>query len=278
MASLRSEDPLYWNIDSIDYAVAVESIQEAPALEFNPEDRIDIANGLLDVLVYKKQVGLKRMAEHLQLLTRFADVPNKNVKIKDVEAKTARTKSIKLFQNIKANNDASEEISALFILAESITRETWSADSLPCEDALCSLTRIVLRHTYATLTQESSVRYFRDFYRWLGNEMEQHQHPNTVSDKSNWTCDSIMLRMTSTALSHYYEDSTEAKRVLGPVAGTIGNLRQQHCERVLKLINLPVIDRNTPRDWHDYAAKQSCLYEYSDLITGQSAGKRHRWQ
>ena len=158
------EDGGDWKVESIEYAMAFESLQDAPPSQFGPEDSIDIANELLNVLLRKKQLGFQSVAKHLQLLVKFADTPKKSGKFRnplwtksedlgkgrmtDMVPKATDGligKSMKVFQNIKLDNDSSPERSAVFVLSEVIFgKPDWSMESLACDDALRRLTYIIL--------------------------------------------------------------------------------------------------------------------------------------
>ena len=150
MSVLGAEYPLHWKADSIEYTMAFESFQNAPVLQFEPEHRIDIANGLLDFLVRKKRLGLQTIAKHLQLLAKLADTPKKSGKFKKTSEEVPENsdevieKSMKVFKSIKMDDDPLQERSAIFVLAQMVSQEMWSVERLACDDALCRLTYVIL--------------------------------------------------------------------------------------------------------------------------------------
>ena len=267
---LTSQDPLCWEVDSAEYAMALESLSDAPPVHFSSEQVTDIVNNMLDVVLRKKHLGLSNIARHLQILVKFADTPGKS------------REHMKIFQNIGVDDGTLQEGFVILMLAEIVARETWSAEKAACNDALRRLTHTVMRYItvpfeckvfaadlyryiYATLELESSAKYFTLFYHWIGREMEQAS-TNASKSPSGWTLDSPMLLVTSTALNYFHENRQQATRVTNPNGQIVDSVRQQHFKRILNLCSPELHDWRLPSDRNRLAAILECLYGYQDLL------------
>ena len=112
---------------------ALESLLNGSASHLNPDDKVDIANRVLEDLLRWKNTKHGSFARHLQLLTKVADVPRKYCN------------RMKVFQQIRMENDELQERSAVFVLAQLVVEEVGLFDRPACDNALCDLTRIILR-------------------------------------------------------------------------------------------------------------------------------------
>ena len=74
-------DPKYWEMDSIDYVLAFESIQQTAVEAFDRGQRTQLANRILHILLLANVRTLARFIDHLVLLCKFLMNPNKSMDI-----------------------------------------------------------------------------------------------------------------------------------------------------------------------------------------------------
>lgn len=170
LSFLEPQNPMLWKVDSSDYAMAFESVQEVPVLEFEPEHRIDIANGLFSVVVHTDSLSIQSVPEHLQLLAKFADTPRKGGRFRKIlegrkenlgEKDTSDTmrkesnrlieKSMEVFHNVTAVDSSPQKRPGVFAISEVISRKPWSIEMVACDDALRRLTHIILESVMMVL-------------------------------------------------------------------------------------------------------------------------------
>lgn len=160
---VQSRDEQFNGLDHVGYIMAFEGLQGAAATQFDLEDRIDIANGLLDMLSDEPSLGLPSVDEHLQLLAKFAGTPKKSGRFKRT-VRDERTglghrkdlkmlpeaanepveKSMRVFQCIKSGHGPSATNAAILVLAEMMNSRSWDVEVQRCDDALLRITNIVL--------------------------------------------------------------------------------------------------------------------------------------
>ena len=163
LSLVRSRDELLIGLDPVRYIMAFEGLQGAVATQFDLEDRIDIANGLLNMLFDEHSLGLPSVDEHLQLLAKFAGTPKKsgrfkrtvrdgktglgrreNLQVLPEAADEPVEKSMRIFQSIKPGHGPSATNAAILVLAEMITSRSWDVEIQRCDDALLRITNIVM--------------------------------------------------------------------------------------------------------------------------------------
>ena len=129
-------EPKYWDIGAADYVVALRSIQETPANVFDRGQRSKLANRVLRILLLANMSTLGRTTEHLTLLAKLIQMPNKSINILNNESEIA-TKGFG-----KRKDEA-----ALISLARGIDGVVgWSVDNVQSVRALRQLTHSVMRH------------------------------------------------------------------------------------------------------------------------------------
>ena len=129
-------EPKYWDIGAADYVVALRSIQETSANVFDRGQRSKLANRVLRILLLANMSTLGRTTEHLTLLAKLIQMPNKSINILNNESEVA-TKGFG-----KRKDEA-----ALISLARGIDGVVgWSVDNVQSVRALRQLTHSVMRH------------------------------------------------------------------------------------------------------------------------------------
>ena len=130
--SIGSVDTLrQFNTDK-EHESALESLLNSSLSKFSAGDMIEIANSTIEILRRRKGKP-NSIATHLQILVKFAGASRKTCK------------RMRLFQNIQLDNDRLQERAAVFVLAEIVGQDLGSGEDQACDDALCDLTRIVVR-------------------------------------------------------------------------------------------------------------------------------------
>ena len=128
-------DPKYWEIGAADYVIAFRSIQATPTNAFDRGQRSKLANRVLRVLLQANILNLAKTTEHLILLTRLIQMPNKTFNVLTNENEIPR----------KGSGKPRDEM-ALIGLARGIDGVVgWSEDNMHSIKALKQLTRSVLR-------------------------------------------------------------------------------------------------------------------------------------
>ena len=134
-ASYFSE-PKYWDVGAADYVVSLRSIQATPNNEFDRDQRSRLANRVLRILLLANMSKLARTTDHLILLAKLIQLPNKSINILTNEVENPG----------KGSAQPKDEIS-LIGLARGIDGVVgWSEDSVHSVRALKQLTRSVMRY------------------------------------------------------------------------------------------------------------------------------------
>ena len=265
-----SNPPTQWKAASVEYDLLLNALSDAPLLQFDTKQVVDTADKILDVVICKKVLGLSSIARHLQLLVKFADAPR------------YCQEQMRIFQNATVNNVVLQEKSVLFVLAETVARESWSREMTACNDALCRLTIIIMRYVkssltyevfaanviryfYTSLDEDDNARYFTMFYQWIGRDGDRAS-TKSPTDSSGWTLDSPMLLVTSTGLNYYHINRQAAMKTSKPDDPIIENIRRQHFKRLLVLCKRGTRNWRLPSDRCWLAAILECLSGYSDVL------------
>lgn len=139
-------EPKYWDIEAADYIVALRSIQVTPANVFDRGQRSKLANRVLRILLLANMSTLGRTTEHLTLLAKLIQMPNKSINILNNESEVATKGSGK--RKVEA---------ALIILARGIDGVVgWSVDNVQSVRALRQLTHLVMRHDPESMYSQRS--------------------------------------------------------------------------------------------------------------------------
>ena len=128
------EEPKYWDVAAADYVVALQCIQATPTNEFDRGQRSRLANRVLRILLLADISKLARTTDHLILLARLVELPNKTINILTNEAENSG----------KGSAQPKNEI-ALIGLARGIDGVVgWSEDNVHSVRALKQLARSVM--------------------------------------------------------------------------------------------------------------------------------------
>lgn len=126
-------DAKFWNLRSADYTVAFQSIEYLLPDELEPEQRSNLANRILRILILVNMPSLAQTS-HLAVLTKLISIPIKSMSI--------LTKSSEILP--KDSKQASEV--ALITLARGIDELTkWSVENVETVEVVKRLTRSVMR-------------------------------------------------------------------------------------------------------------------------------------
>ena len=129
-------DSKYWDIGAVDYVVALRSIQATPVNAFDRGQRSKLANRVLRILLLANMSKLARTTDHLILLAKLVQIPNKSINILTNEIENPR----------KGTTQIKDE-TALISLARGIDGVIgWSEDNVHSVRALRRLARIVLEY------------------------------------------------------------------------------------------------------------------------------------
>lgn len=127
-------DPKHWDMGAADYILAFRGILEIPVRALDRQQRSKIANRVLHILLNAKFYSVSATNDHLDLLTKLLEMPNKSMEILTYD-NIFRGKSAQI------DNDV-----ALLRLASVIDiRLPWSVDLIHCITAVERLTRRVMR-------------------------------------------------------------------------------------------------------------------------------------
>lgn len=138
---LGSKDPRYWNLNTVQYSLAFEYIQRTPSSALSKSHRIEIANRILRIMLYRKGLGLAKITEYIGLLTKLIEPPSKGVAILDNASGLCQADSIEA----EIRDEESTFEPALIVLADTIDEEPWSIDKIQCLTALRRLTQVLMR-------------------------------------------------------------------------------------------------------------------------------------
>lgn len=134
MIASNFNEPKYWDVAAADYVVALQSIQATPTAEFDRGQRSRLANRVLRILLLADMSKLARTTDHLILLARLIQMPNKSINILTNEAENPG----------KETAQPKDEI-ALIGLARGIDGVVgWSEDNVHSVRALKQLARSVM--------------------------------------------------------------------------------------------------------------------------------------
>ena len=119
-----------------DYILAFRGILEIPVRALDRQQRSKIANRVLHILLNAKIYSVAATNDHLDMLTKLLDMPNKSMEILTYD-------KISKGQSAQVDDDV-----ALLRLASKIDSSTspWSDDVIHCITAVERLTRRVMRY------------------------------------------------------------------------------------------------------------------------------------
>ena len=124
------DEPKHWDMGVADYILAFRGILEIPVRALDRQQRSKIANRVLHILLNAKLYSVPATNDHLDMLTKLLEMPNKSMEILTCE-KNPIGKSAQL------NDDV-----ALLRLASVIDSSVpWSDDLIHCITAVERLTR-----------------------------------------------------------------------------------------------------------------------------------------
>lgn len=241
-------DPKYWEIGAADYVIAFRSIQATPTNAFDRGQRSKLANRVLRVLLQANILNLAKTTEHLILLTRLIQMPNKTFNVLTNENEIPR----------KGSGKPRDEM-ALIGLARGIDGVVgWSEDNMHSIKALKQLTRSVLSYLFSTLDQQSSIHYLQTLYLQMAQSLEDHY-------KNESACTTAFSALFEVSLNHFSRHREDLPDTLKPVG--LDTTRQYHLESILKCLD--DVDRshlNEPERRHSCGVNLECLAGYSDLL------------
>lgn len=134
-------EPKYWDIGATEYVTALRSIQAIPTKAFDRGQRSKLANRVLRILLLANTMNLARTTDHLILLAKLIQMPNKSMNILTNENDVPR----------KGSEKPKDEI-ALISLALGIDGVVcWSEDNVHSVRALRRLTSSVMRYDPANI-------------------------------------------------------------------------------------------------------------------------------
>ena len=117
-----------------DYFLAFRGILEVPVRALDRQQRSKIANRVLHILLNAKLYSVPATSDHLDMLTKLLEIPNKSMEILTYE-KISRGKS--------AQTD--NEVALLRLASVIDSGLAWSVDLIDCITAVERLTRRVMR-------------------------------------------------------------------------------------------------------------------------------------
>lgn len=129
-------NPKYWEIGAADYGIAFRSIQATPTNAFDRGQKSKLANRVLRILLLANMSNLAKTTDHLVLLTKLIQTPNKSLNILTNEDEMPRKGSEKPRDDM-----------GLIGLARGIDGVVgWSEDNVHSIKALKQLTHSVMRY------------------------------------------------------------------------------------------------------------------------------------
>ena len=81
MSASYLNEPKYWDVGAADYVVSLQSIQVTPTSELDRGQRSRLANRVLRILLFANMSKLTRTTDHLILLAKLIQMPNKSINI-----------------------------------------------------------------------------------------------------------------------------------------------------------------------------------------------------
>ena len=128
------DEPKYWDVAAVEYSVILRSIQGTPISSFDRAQRSKLANRVLRILLRANLSKLARTTDHLILLTKLIQIPNKSIHILTNEKEMPRKGAAHLGDEM-----------ALIGLARGIDGVVgWSEDNVHSIRALRRLARTVM--------------------------------------------------------------------------------------------------------------------------------------
>lgn len=127
-------DPKHWDMGAADYILAFRGILQIPVRALDRQQRSKIANRVLHILLNAKLSSVPATNDHLDLLTKLLEIPNKSMEILTYE-KISGGKSAQIDNEVDLLRLASVIDSSL----------AWSVDLIDCIIAVERLTRRVMR-------------------------------------------------------------------------------------------------------------------------------------
>ena len=257
-------DPRYWDVGAADYLVALQSIQATPANEIDRGQRSRLANRVLRMLLLANMSKLARTTDHLILLTKLIQMPNKSLHILTNEAEIPR----KIFEPPK-------DEAALMSLARGIDGVVaWSGDNVHSVRALKQLARSVMRYDpkissfgvakfvfsylFSTIDQTSSIQYLQTLYEQIAHNLEHHY-------KNDSRCTIAFSALFEVSLNQYYRHRNNLPDSVKTEG--LDTTRQYHLECILKdLDGLSGPSLDEPERRHSCGVNLECLAGYSDLL------------
>ena len=164
MSTSDFDEPKYWDVEAADYVVALQSVQAIPTTDFDRGQRARLANRVLRILLFANMSKLARTTDHLVLLARLIQTPNKSINILTNETEISK----------KGSAPPKDEV-ALISLARGIDGVIdWSENNVHSVRALRQLARSVMRY-------EPSLSCFRTadtrFQLPVLDARSEEQHP-----------------------------------------------------------------------------------------------------
>ena len=129
-------EPKYWDVGAAEYIVALRSIQATPTNAFERGQRSRLANRVLRILLLANMSKLARTTDHMVLLAKLIQIPNKSINILTNEREMPRKGSIQ-----------PKDEMALISLARGIDGVIgWSEDTVHSVRAFRQLASSVMRY------------------------------------------------------------------------------------------------------------------------------------
>ena len=130
------QDPKNWNINSVDYSLAFESLNAVPINHWSSGQRKAIANRLLRILTTSNMDSLVSVTAHLVALQKFIQKPSKSMDILSNMETSSKDEP----------EPKSRSVLALLEIARFVDeRFTWSVDTIDCVDAFERLAETITK-------------------------------------------------------------------------------------------------------------------------------------
>ena len=165
------DEPKYWDVGAADYVVAFRSVQATPTNAFDRGQRSKLANRVLRVLLLANMSNLAKTTDHLVLLVKLIQVPNKSFNILTNESEMSR----------KTPAQPEDEM-ALICLARGIDGViNWSEDNVHSVKALKQLAHAVMEYdSHMTVPFRDADHHFQLFIFDARSEKQHPVPPNTL--------------------------------------------------------------------------------------------------
>lgn len=268
---LGSSESKFWEVNSVEYTLAFESLQRASVSKFTPEEQTKVANRILRVLLYTNLRNARKMTEHIELLTTF--VENKPIEPIDVFKDDAGTSEETL------SEQRIEKGSVLTVIMDKVEDLPWSTEIPLCMAAFRRLTQKIMRcvarlpmpsshrmlteerHFFSDFSRDSNVNYLRSLYKYLDKVLEDAFAANKSDIRPQ---KSFLFEI---ALNMYSEYELEIPEPLISQLQTIDELRQKD---LFSLQPGSYYDSNTlrtPRARYEMGGNLECLIGYADILS-----------